>query len=191
MRLFLSPIKTRNDFGSLLNHMGLVGSGVEVGVHRGQFAEILLKQWRGRLFGVDNYARHYDPIDPAANSDRSKDQKAAQKVVEEFQPRFDLIKKPSVEAAKDFKPESLDFAYIDASHQYKAVSEDIKAWWPRVKPGGVLAGHDALAPGYSEDRDISAGVQQALFEFAADKTVYLVPEAGCLPWSWYILKERA
>lgn len=45
-------------------------------------------------------------------------------------------------AAAAFAPDSVDFAFIDAGHTYEAVSGDIAAWWPRVRPGGLLAGHD-------------------------------------------------
>ena len=48
----------------------------------------------------------------------------------------------SVEAAKEFADESLDFIYIDATHTFEAVSQDLLAWWPKLKPGGLMAGHD-------------------------------------------------
>lgn len=41
-----------------------------------------------------------------------------------------------------YKNETLDFVFIDASHEYKDVKDDIINWLPKVKIGGVLAGHD-------------------------------------------------
>ena len=41
-------------------------------------------------------------------------------------------------------PRSVDFVYIDARHDYKGAMEDIKAWWPKLKKGGLLSGHDFL-----------------------------------------------
>ncbi len=52
----------------------------------------------------------------------------------------------SSEAAKRFNDGSVRFAFLDADHQYGAVKADIEAWLPKVKPGGILAGHDYLDP---------------------------------------------
>lgn len=48
----------------------------------------------------------------------------------------------SLEAAATYEDNSLDFVFIDADHSYEAVRADIIAWWPKVKPGGIISGHD-------------------------------------------------
>jgi hypothetical protein len=45
-----------------------------------------------------------------------------------------------VPASSQFTNESVDIAYLDADHTRAA--EDIRAWWPKIKPGGWLCGHD-------------------------------------------------
>jgi GR25 family glycosyltransferase involved in LPS biosynthesis len=73
---------------------------------------------------------------------------------------FNPIRKSSIEAAKDFKDNSLDFVFIDASHEYEDVKNDIKAWLPKVKNGGILAGHD-----YYDFQGVSKAVQELLTNF--------------------------
>ena len=48
----------------------------------------------------------------------------------------------SVEAAKLYKDESLDFVFIDAAHDETNVLADCSAWWPKIKIGGTMGGDD-------------------------------------------------
>lgn len=68
-----------------------------------------------------------------------------------------IIDKPSLVAANQFSDGSIDFAFIDADHDYASVKADLNAWWPKIKPGGILAGHDYCS-GW-------VGVSQAVDEF--------------------------
>ena len=49
-------------------------------------------------------------------------------------------------AAKEFRNQFLDFVFIDASHDYDSVLEDIKIWAPKVRKGGLISGHDINDP---------------------------------------------
>ena len=62
-------------------------------------------------------------------------------------PHVEKVKEPSPQAAAGFPDGSCDLVYLDADHSYPAVTADIAAWRPKVKPGGILAGHDGWAPG--------------------------------------------
>ena len=70
--------------------------------------------------------------------------------------RFKFLEMDSIEASGKFKDNSIDFVFIDANHMYSYVKSDILAWLPKVKKGGVIAGHD-YGPTY-------CGVMQATGE---------------------------
>lgn len=59
---------------------------------------------------------------------------------------FNPVRMPSVDASNFYRDESIDFIYIDASHDYENVKADIQAWLPKVKVGGTIAGHDIFHP---------------------------------------------
>ena len=62
--------------------------------------------------------------------------------VEPFKDRLTFHRKTSLEAADTVDDSSQDLIFIDAAHDYDSVLEDIAAWRPKVRDGGILAGHD-------------------------------------------------
>jgi len=83
--------------------------------------------------------------------------------------RLTAHRRPSVETARDFADQSLDFVFIDARHTYEATCEDLAAWWPKVRPGGLIAGHEYVhAPGVraAVDEFVSRGALEHAFRLS-------------------------
>jgi predicted O-methyltransferase YrrM len=53
-----------------------------------------------------------------------------------------IVKATSLEAADMYEDRSISFIMIDASHKYQDVIDDIEAWFPKLKLGGVMSGDD-------------------------------------------------
>ena len=118
--------------------------GVEVGTDEGENANTILNEYPNvnKLYLVDIVDNIHDRFN--SEGDRVK-----------------FILKPSVESSKDFEDNSLDFVYIDANHSYQSVKDDLNAWYPKLKVGGVICGHDFI----QEDIDTHECVAWATTEF--------------------------
>jgi predicted O-methyltransferase YrrM len=55
---------------------------------------------------------------------------------------INLIKGHSLEVVLKYEDNSLDFCFIDGSHEYEDIKADLLAYLPKIKTGGILAGHD-------------------------------------------------
>ena len=137
-------MKSRKDLPFLLNRLGLTDMGVEVGVAAGNYSRHILKHWNGkRLNMVDPYAYQGAVLDRSDDElQHAGNELFAHAVVLDYKYRAALHKEFSVKAASHFFENELDFVYIDARHDFRSVWADLAAWYPKVKVGGIIAGHD-------------------------------------------------
>lgn len=134
----------RNMFPMFLQSLGLCGTAVEVGVAEGNYSREFLRFWPGHYVMVDPW-RHIDGYDDVMNGDDAEHEerfRQAMAVAANYTTRCEVFRMDSLAAAQRFNDRSLDFVYIDADHSYEGCKRDILAWAPKVKPGGILAGHD-------------------------------------------------
>jgi predicted O-methyltransferase YrrM len=75
--------------------------------------------------------------------------------------------KDSVEAAKDFTDGSVSCWFLDTSHTLLQTRKELAAWLPKIRPDGIMCGHDYLMDEFSPT---PYGVKQAVNEFAAVNT---------------------
>lgn len=126
------------------------GTIVEVGCWKGKSLSFLLveakKSGKGqRIIGVDNFegsAGQIDLMQAAASMDIQMICNTNANRADYDEESWVVLKRTSLEAAANHKDASLDFVFLDASHDEQSVRADIKAWLPKVKPHGILAGHD-------------------------------------------------
>jgi hypothetical protein len=83
-----------------------------------------------------------------------------------FEKYYTPIRMSSMEAVKLYEDESLDFIFIDASHEYEDVKYDINYWFPKLKKGCVISGDDYNNPGFP-------GVAKAVNEFFSNNNIHL------------------
>lgn len=185
----------RNELGNFLNKKGLKGRAVEVGTHRGDFAFEFLQTWEGKLLTcIDPWENLPEYLAQSkllwGNGNREEDFQHCQRILEPFQGQVEFLRSTSPKAAQEFHNESLDFVYIDGDHSRMAVLKDLHAWWPKLRKGGILAGHDIVCPGESLEENWGLEIQPSVIEFAEfyKSTIFLIVEMKCLPWSYYFVK---
>lgn len=122
------------------------GKGIEVGTFKGELSKEVLKMWNGTLYMLDVWRPLGDEYVDSSNHANFEQGvfRDAMDNIKGLEDRGVMIRATSEVGADIFADKSLDFAYIDANHAYAFVKQDIALWWPKVKKGGWLCGHDYI-----------------------------------------------
>ena len=118
--------------------------GTEVGAWRGLTSESLLCRFPNlRLIMVDCWeiGGGHETM-PKTAGELKAARWEAQFRTEFADGRREILWAESVEAARRVTDGSQDFVFIDGEHTYEEVRRDIMSWWPKVRIGGILCGHD-------------------------------------------------
>lgn len=83
---------------------------------------------------------------------------------------INIVRLPSLEAAKLYDDCSLDFVFIDAEHEMPYVLDDFRAWYPKVRTGGWFAGHDAHYPAVQEALNIFCNERGVRYNFQSSSS---------------------
>lgn len=132
---------------------------LQIGSYAGQSAQLFLSTGKFKeIYCVDPWEDGYDKKDPTA-----KTVEAAQKLFDkrfEKDPRVHKIKGYSPAKVKDLPDEYFDFIYVDGNHQEQVVYQDLEIAITKLKPDGVIAGHD-----YNPRQKWVEGVSKAVKRF--------------------------
>ena len=196
----------REKLGELLNKLKLTNKGVEIGTFKGEFSKKILEDWSGKLYMVDVWRQLDDYDDMSNNKYYQTAFNDASNNIKGFEDRAFMMRMDSSSASELFTDETLDFVYIDANHTYDYVKEDIKNWYPKVKSGGLIMGHDYIPDNLYQngDKDIPLylftgdgqdskyagmfGVNTAVDEFVKENDYELFKTDEFLA-TWYIYKK--
>ena len=139
-------MKSRQELAQYFNKLGFT-YGAEIGVGLGRGAVILCQGIPDlKLICVDNWVG------------KPNNYEFTRKRLNDLKYKVIFIRKNSMEAVKDITNNSLDFVFIDANHQYQYVMEDITEWSKKVRPSGIVAGHDYYTSG-------KVGVKKAVNDY--------------------------
>lgn len=130
----------RFDFYNDFRELGFL-EGAEIGVHVGTNARVMFDT-------IPNLKLHcvdcWKAVEGRTRQRQRRYYRTAKRVLE---PEISngqavIVRKWSLDAVKLFERRSLDFVYIDANHNYDYIMQDIIQWSRRVRPGGIVSGHD-------------------------------------------------
>lgn len=136
----------------LIGRENLVGA--EIGVFKGRNAkEILDNLDIKKIYLIDNWSRKYGGRDRCAN------------LLRVYSEKLIWLHGRSQDQAKYIKDGELDFVYVDGGHTKPQVAMDLKLYYPKVKKGGLICGHD-----YQGGKP--RGVNEAVDEYFGKGFVY-------------------
>lgn len=131
----------------------------ELGVAEGNFSQYILQNWKPSIhYLVDFWATLTTTGDGAFHQLwHNMNYHTMMWKIHNYEDKAKVLRGVTWQVAEKVPDNSCDLVYLDAGHSYEDVKRDLKAWFPKVKPGGVIAGHDYVNPAY--------GVLEAVSEF--------------------------
>jgi len=188
---------SRSELPELLNCLGLLREAVEVGVQAGVHAHHFLDKWQGnRLRLVDLWGEagsetnlfYVDIANVHGVAARRQHRLQCEERLERSlrSGHAEVLHMESAMAAEQIEDGELDFVYLDARHDLAGVVADIHAWWPKVRVGGLFAGHDFVDGEFPEgDFFWISALNEAL---PGLQNVHVIRERNRYP-SFFILKS--
>lgn len=142
---YVFPKVSRTDLPKLTKDLWFT-QGAEIGVWRGAFSAAFCEGNPNlHMLCVDpwkSYPEWGDTKNSTADPEAFMEQAYRDAMKRLARLNATIVRQFSVDAAKTVPDGSLDFVYIDGNHGFNSVLSDLKAWAPKVRAGGFVAGHD-------------------------------------------------
>lgn len=188
------PNTDRVDLAKLFFELGFK-RGVEVGVERAMYSKVLCENNpQLKLYGVDPWEAYQGYREHVSQEKLDGFLEDVKDRMKNF--NYEVVRQYSVDASRRFQDESLDFVYIDGNHEFSHVVADICAWYPKVRSGGIVSGHDFIR---RRDPLLNMHVIEALEGFMKAyqlKPYFVMGRKDKLPGekrdntrSWFFVKE--
>lgn len=188
----------------LIRHFPRFGVGAEIGVFKGEFAQMLLRVCQPEvMYLVDHWLlslRWGPPINAPGElfaqdlvlGDAAYRECRATFAAEIASGRVRVLHGASEEWMPRLPNKSLDWVYIDADHSYEGASIDLRLAWPKVKPGGWIAGHDycPLFPGVIQAVDEFCEEFRLAIDIMTDEPPMIVPGAEPTAFNSFAIRMR-
>jgi len=137
------PDMDRRDLAMLFGELGFT-NGAEIGVERAVYSKMILRRTDGcHLYCVDPWKAYRGYREHVSQEKLDRFYEEATTRLEPY--NVTVIRDFSVPASAYVPDGSLDFVYIDGNHELSHVVADLTAWVPKVKAGGIVAGHDYIS----------------------------------------------
>lgn len=143
---------------------------VELGVAEGQFSRDMLNWGIKKLYCVDMWEQDLSKKGDVSydNEWHTRNYENALKLLKPFGDKARILRGPTTKMHQYVSDGECDLVYIDAAHDYQSVRNDIEAWLPKVKKGGIMAFHDFANDDY--------GVRQAVVDMFDLDRINPIPE---------------
>jgi hypothetical protein len=123
----------------------IIARVAEIGSYAGESTIILADKFpQAQIWAIDPWGSGYccDHGELSYNEEPGAVESRFDTNTQSIKNRLKKFKGKSTDVAAHFDDGSLDMVYIDGCHEYACVVEDIKAWQPKLRNGGLLCGHD-------------------------------------------------
>lgn len=172
----ISNLRVITDREKLLELLPKNAVVAEIGVDKGEYSELILRITKPeKLHLIDMWSskRYHEKLMKTVKN----------KFHKEISEKTIIINRGvSTEAVNGFEDNYFDWIYIDTGHSYETTAEELKLYSQKVKPSGIIAGHDFIIGNW--DSGFRYGVIEAVYEFCVNndwEIIYLTMEINNNP----------